>query len=37
MLVVEWSLSLFHYFHSCAIANEVLNLFRVDIMPPTVE
>jgi hypothetical protein len=33
MFTVERSLSLFHYFHSYALANEVLNLFRVDIMP----
>jgi hypothetical protein len=37
MLVVERSLSLFHYFHNCTLANKVFNFFRVDIMPPTVE
>jgi hypothetical protein len=30
-------LSLFHCFYNYALANEVLNLFRVDIMPPTAE
>jgi hypothetical protein len=34
---VKWSLSLFHCFHICALANEVLNPFRVNIMPPNTE
>jgi hypothetical protein len=37
MFTVEQSLNLFHYFHSCTLVNEVLNFFRVDIMPPTTE
>jgi hypothetical protein len=37
MFVVEWFWSLFHYFHSYALANEMLNFFRVEIMPPTTE
>jgi hypothetical protein len=36
MFAVEYSLSLFHYFHNNVLANEVLNLFRLDIMPPIV-
>jgi hypothetical protein len=30
-------LSLFHCFYSCALANDVLNFFKVDIIPPTAE
>jgi hypothetical protein len=30
-------LSLFNCFHSYALANETLNLFRVNIMSPTAE
>jgi hypothetical protein len=30
MFIVERSLSLFHCFHKCTFANEVLNFFRVD-------
>jgi hypothetical protein len=37
MFTVEWSLTLFHCFHSYALANEVFNLFRVDVMPPNIE
>jgi hypothetical protein len=28
---------LFHYFHSCALVNEVLSFFIMDIMTPTAE
>jgi hypothetical protein len=37
MFTVECSLNLLHYFHSCTLANEVLNFFRVDITSPTAE
>jgi hypothetical protein len=35
--MMEWSLSLLYCFHTYALANEVLNFFRVDIMSPTTE
>jgi hypothetical protein len=35
MFTVERLLNLFHYFLSCVLANEVINFFRVDIIPPT--
>jgi hypothetical protein len=34
MFTVERFLSLFHCFHNYILANEVVNLFRVDIMSP---
>jgi hypothetical protein len=37
MFTVGRFLSLLYYFHSYALANEVLNFFKVDIIPPTTE
>jgi hypothetical protein len=37
MFAVERSRSLLYCFHVYALVNEVLNFFRVDMMPPILE